>query len=180
VIRIVAKLLEAPLAIRDAAIEPRDAIVVLGSPLTPRGELTPILDERVAAAVALYRSGAGKHVVASGGTTQGAPRAEAEALAEALRAAGIADVIVDARSRTTAENARFTAELLAPLGARTVWLVTQPFHAKRAALLFRRAGLEPRVWHIADSVQYRDRARALRWFVREYGSWVALALRPKR
>jgi uncharacterized SAM-binding protein YcdF (DUF218 family) len=180
VIRFVTKLLELPLALRDTAIEPRDAIVVLGAPLTPRGELTPILDERVAAAAALYRAGAGRFVIASGGTTQGAPRAEAEALADGLRSAGVADVVVENRSLTTAENARFTAELLAARGARTVWLVTQPFHGKRAALLFRRAGLDAKCWHIVDSVQYRDRARALRWIVREYGSWGVLAVRRRR
>ncbi|HEY5922649.1 MAG TPA: YdcF family protein [Kofleriaceae bacterium] len=179
-IGLVAKLLEAPLAVRDVAAAPRDAIVVLGAPLSPRGELTPILDERVAAAAALYRAGGGRHVVASGGTTHGAPRAEAAALAAGLRAAGIRDVLVEDQSLTTAQNARFTAELLAPLGVRTIWLVTQPFHGKRAALLFRRAGLEPQLWHIADSVQYRDRKRAVRWLLREYGSWAALAVGLRR
>jgi uncharacterized SAM-binding protein YcdF (DUF218 family) len=180
VIGFVTKLLERPLAVEDAPVEPRDAIVVLGAPLAPRGELTQILDERIAAAAALYHAGAGRYVVASGGTTQGAPRAEADAIAEGLRAADVADVLVENRSLTTAENARFTAELLASHGARTVWLVTQPFHAKRAALLFRRAGLDARSWHIADSVQYRDRRRALRWIVREYASWAMLAVRRSR
>jgi uncharacterized SAM-binding protein YcdF (DUF218 family) len=180
VIGFITNLLERPLAITSTAVEARDAIVVLGAPLSPRGELTAILDERVAAAAALYRAGAGRYVVASGGTTQGARRAEADAIAEGLRGAGVADVVVENRSLTTAENARFTAELLAARGARTVWLVTQPFHAKRAALLFRRAGVDARSWHIADSVQYRDRRRALRWIVREYGAWVTLAARRKR
>ncbi|HEY5949237.1 MAG TPA: YdcF family protein [Kofleriaceae bacterium] len=179
-IGLVAKLLEAPLAIADSPVARRDAIVVLGAPLTPAGELTPILDERVAAAVALYRAVGADYVVASGGTTQGAPRAEADALAAGLRAAGIPEVLVEARSLTTAQNARFTAELLAPLGVRTLWIVTQPFHARRAALLFRRAGFDARAWHITDSVQYRDRRRALRWLVREYASWAALAARGQR
>ena len=177
---LLARLLEAPLAIRDVPAEPRDAIVVLGAPLGPGGALTPILAERVAAAAALYRAGGAPIVVASGGRTHGAPRAEATALAEALRAAGITEVFVEDRSQSTSENARFVAALLATRDARTVWIVTQPFHGKRAALLFRRAGLEPRVWHIAESVQYRDRARALRWLLREYGSWALLALRHRR
>jgi uncharacterized SAM-binding protein YcdF (DUF218 family) len=175
----IAKLLEAPLAVGDSPVEERDAIVVLGAPLTPAGELSPILEERLAAAVALYRAGGGRYVVASGGTTHGAPRAEADALADGLRAAGIADVLVENRSQTTRDNAVLTAELLAPLGARRVWLITQPFHAKRAALLFERAGLDAKSWHIADSVQYRDRRRALRWLVREYGAWAMLALRKR-
>jgi uncharacterized SAM-binding protein YcdF (DUF218 family) len=174
VIRLVARLLEAPLAIGDSPAEPRDAIVVLGAPLSPRGELTPILAERVAAAAALYHAGGAPLVVASGGVTHGAPRAEADVLAEALRAAGVPDVLVENRSRTTAENARYTAELLAPRGARSVWLVTQPFHSRRAELLFRRAAFDVRAWHIEDSVQYRDRARATRWLMREYAAWAKL------
>ena len=114
-------MLEAPLALRRhtrAEIEPLDAIVVLGSPLTRDGELTHILRERVAAAAALYHAGGAPLVVASGGTTHGAPRAEAEALAEALREAGVADVIVEGESKTTIENARFTAQRLSARGAR--------------------------------------------------------------
>jgi uncharacterized SAM-binding protein YcdF (DUF218 family) len=172
VIDLVARALEAPLHVAHE-LEPHDAIVVLGAPLLPSGALSPILEERVAAAAALLRAGAAPRVVATGGITDGAARAEAAALAEALHAAGVPDVLVEARSRTTAENARFTAELLGA-GAR-VWLVTQPFHGRRAALLFRRAGLEPRVWHIEDSVQYRDRRRALRWLAREYAAWLKLA-----
>lgn len=173
---LVARALEAPLHV-DHALAPLDAIVVLGAPLHPSGRLSSILEERVAAAAALYQAGGAPHVIASGGTTHGAPRAEADALAEGLRAAGVPDVLVESRSRTTLENARFTAELLAPLGARSVWIVTQPFHGRRAAHLFRRCGLEPRVWHIADSLQYRDRKRALRWLVREYAAWGKLLMR---
>ncbi len=179
-LRAVTKLLEVPLTISDAPVAARDAIVVLGAPLTPRGNISPILAERLDAAIALYRAGGARTLVVTGGTTQHAPRAEADALADVLRGAGISNVIVERESRNTAENARFTAALLHPLGVRTVWLVTQPFHAKRAAYLFARAGLEPRVWHIANSMQYHDRSRALRWIVREYGSWALLALHLRR
>lgn len=172
----IARALERPLVV-EHAFEVADAIVVLGAPLGPGGRLTPILEERVAAAAALFQAGAGRHVVATGGVTHGAPRAEADALAEGLTAAGIPDVLVERDALTTVENARFTARMLEPLGARRVWIVTQPFHGRRAALLFRRAGLEPRVHHIADSVQYRDRRRAVRWLVREYASWALLAAR---
>jgi uncharacterized SAM-binding protein YcdF (DUF218 family) len=175
-IELVARVLERPLTVDDA-FEPADAIVVLGAWLAPGGRLTRVLEERVAAAAELWRAGAGKYVVATGGVTHGAPRPEADALAEGLVAAGIPDVLVEREAQTTEENARFTARLLEPLGARRVWLVTQPFHGRRAALLFRRAGLEPRVHHIADSVQYRDRRRAVRWLVREYASWALLAAR---
>jgi uncharacterized SAM-binding protein YcdF (DUF218 family) len=174
VIGLVAKLLEAPLAITDAPVERRDAIVVLGAPLSPSGAITQVLEERIAAAAALFHAGGAPLVVVSGGTTHGASRAEADAIAEALRAAGIANILVENRSRSTAENARFTAALLEPHHAHTVWIVTQPFHGRRAARLFRHAGFDARIWHIDDSVQYRDRKRALRWLVREYAAWCKL------
>ncbi|HUJ63159.1 MAG TPA: YdcF family protein, partial [Kofleriaceae bacterium] len=152
-------------------------IVVLGAPLH-RGALSPIVAERVAAAVALYAAGGARRVVATGGVTRGAPHAEADAIARALVAAGIPEdaLVIEAASRTTADNARLTAAVLVPLGARRVWLVTQPFHARRAVREFRAAGLDPRAWHIADSVQHRDRARAVRWLVREYAAWAKLLL----
>jgi uncharacterized SAM-binding protein YcdF (DUF218 family) len=170
--------LERPLVIKDA---PRtaDAIVVLGAPLGPGDRLSAVLAERVDVAAALWRDGLAPIVVATGGVTTGT-RAEADVIDEALRARGVTDVIVERASRTTAENARFAAALLAPRGVRTVWLVTQPFHGRRAARVFRAAGLEPLVWHIEDSIEYRDRRRALRWVVREYASWGRELLRPKR
>ncbi len=172
-LNLAARALEAPLRIADP-FEPLDAIVVLGAPLRPSGAMSLILEERVAAAAALYHAGGARVMIASGGNTNGAPRAEAEAIAEGLHAAGVPDVITETRSRTTAENARYTAEILAERGARRVWIVTQPFHGRRAARLFRRAGLEPRVWHIEDSLQYRDRRRAVKWLVREYAAWTKL------
>jgi uncharacterized SAM-binding protein YcdF (DUF218 family) len=63
------------------------------------------------------------------------------------------------------------------IGTCAIWLVTQPFHGRRAARLFRSAGFEPHVWHIADSLEYRDRSRAARWVMREYAAWAALLLR---
>lgn len=170
--------LEKPLIVDDP-LAPADAIVVLGAPLR-HDRLSAVLAERVDAAAALFHAGGAPVVVASGGLTAGATIAEADAIADALRARGVTEVLVERASRTTAENARLTAELLRARGARRVWLVTQPFHGRRAARLFRAAGLEPRVWHIANSLQYRDRARALRWVLREYAAWGRLLLRPQR
>ncbi len=174
-----ARVLEGPLVVREP-FRALDAIVVLGAPLGPGGLLTPVLAERAAAAAALWRAGGAPLVVTSGGVTPGAARPEAEVLAEAVRAAGVSEVLVENRSRTTRENARFTWELLRERDARSVWLVTQPFHGRRAARLFRAVGFAAYAWHIEDSLQYRDRAKALRWLVREYAAWAALYVRGSR
>ncbi|HET9623780.1 MAG TPA: YdcF family protein [Kofleriaceae bacterium] len=170
--------LERPLVIREpfAAL---DAIVVLGATLTPDGGATPVLAERIAAAAALWHAGGGGLVVATGGVTRGAPRAEADAIADGLRALGVPDdrVIVERGSRTTHENAVLSRPLLAARGVRSLWLVTQPFHGRRAARLFRAAGFDAHVWHLDDSLEYRDRRRAVRWLVREYAAWARALVR---
>lgn len=169
-------LLEAPLVVRGAVLRPLDAIVVLGAPLAHDALSAPLV-ERVEAAAALWRAGAAPFVVTTGGVTRCATRAEAVVMAEALRARGVSDVVVEDRARTTRENARFTAALLAARGARSAWLVTQPFHGRRAQRLFRAAGIDAHAWHIADSLEYRERARALGWIVREYAAWAKLFAR---
>ncbi len=50
---------------------------------------------------------------------------------------------VDAESRTTSDNARLTAERLLPLDMKTVLLVTDAWHIRRAMPEFERAGLRP-------------------------------------
>jgi uncharacterized SAM-binding protein YcdF (DUF218 family) len=172
----VASLLERPLVIREP-FQPLDAIVVLGATLGPDGTLSPVLAERVAAAAALWHAGGGRFVVASGGLTAGPLRAEADAMADGLRALGVPDVLIERASRNTFENARLTRPILEARGVRSLWIVTQPFHGRRSARLFRRAGFDAHVWHIADSVEYRDRRRAVRWLVREYAAWARLLMR---
>ena len=171
-----AALLERPLVLREP-FQPLDAIVVLGAPLGPGDALTPILAERVAAAAALWRAGGGRLVVATGGITGRAARPEADAIAAALRDRGVPDVVTECASRTTLDNARMSGPLLEARGVRSLWLVTQPYHGRRAARVFRRAGFAAHVWHIDDSLEYRDRSRALGWLVREYASWARLGLR---
>jgi uncharacterized SAM-binding protein YcdF (DUF218 family) len=168
VIRGLARLAGAPLSIRDP-FATLDAIVVLGAPLLPGGRLSEVVAERVRAAAALYLAGGAPIVCATG-------KGEAGPMIAALAALGVpgAALRLEDRARSTAENAACAAALLAP--ARAVWLVTQPFHARRARWHFRRAGLDARVWHIADSVQYERPARALRWIAREYGAFAANAI----
>jgi len=175
----VARLLERPLVIREP-FRALDAIVVLGASLGPGDTLSPVVAERVAAAAALWHAGGGRLVVATGGVTGGASRAEADVMAEALRALGVPEVVAECASRSTLENARLTKPMLDAHGVRSLWIVTQPFHGRRSARLFRRAGFDAHVWHIADSVEYRDRRRALRWLVREYAAWARLLVRRGR
>lgn len=170
------ELATAPLVVaHDVAGERRvaDAAVVLGAPLRADGSLSEVLEERVAAAVELWRAGRVPVVVMTGGRTRGAKIAEAEAMAAAARTQGVPPeaLLVEDTARHTAENAKNVAALLLP-ARRRVWIVTQPFHMRRSLMWFRRVGFDPLGLYLADSVQFRRPFVGLRWVLREYPAWV--------
>jgi uncharacterized SAM-binding protein YcdF (DUF218 family) len=178
-LRAAVRLTAAPLTSLDPP-GPADAVVVLGAPLATDGSLTPQAAERVDAGVAVLRRGLAPVICLVGGHGPAAlagSDAEAEGMARWVRAAGVPEVAirVDRTSVCTHTNALRAADILLPEGRRRVWLVTQPFHTRRAKHYFRRAGFEPLGWRIEGGVQEREPARALRWIAREYAAW-ALAL----
>lgn len=128
-----------------------DAIVVLGGmsdPLTARLEGPEFLDsvDRIIQAERLWRRGKAPIVVISGGSglllQRGEP--EAQTLQRWLLERGLppAAIVVEDRSRNTAENAIETAQIAKQRGWRRVILVTSAFHMYRAERCFRKAGLE--------------------------------------
>jgi len=98
--------------------------------------------ERVRYAARLQRE-TGLPLLVSGGSVF----AEETTLAELMRDALVEDFDVpvrwlEDRSRNTAENAEFTAELLSGEGINAVFLVTDATHMPRAAAAFEAQGLE--------------------------------------
>lgn len=176
--RLIGRILGWPLEVRDG-VEVADAIVVLGAPLRADGTLSGVSEERVKTGVDLWRRGFAPVLVISGGgpgrLLADMPR-EADVMAARARELGIPDAAlrVERESLSTADNARNTARLLLTEGRRRVWLVTQPFHTRRARAWFRRAGLEARSWYADDSIQYRLPRHGLRWVVSEYAAWLRM------
>ncbi|RPJ76752.1 MAG: YdcF family protein [Acidobacteria bacterium] len=86
-------------------------------------------------------------VVASGGIVNPASRArsEADVLAEGLVRLGVprGQIVVEPRSRTTREQAVFSAEILARRGVSRFVLVTTVDHMPRAQAAFRARSLQP-------------------------------------
>jgi uncharacterized SAM-binding protein YcdF (DUF218 family) len=125
-----------------------DVIVVLGGatgPAFPPRQL-PDLNEhadRLWLAALLYEAGKAKHVIASGGDWRDTGRPEAPDMAEVMEDFGVppAAIVRESRSVDTAQNARFSAELMRQNGWRTALLVTSGIHMPRAVLTFRRAGV---------------------------------------
>lgn len=98
--------------------------------------------ERLRYAARLARA-SGLPMAASGGLHYGQPPSEAALMADAMqRDYGLEIRWLEERSRTTWENAAFSAELLQPQGVRRVVLVTQAWHMPRARWCFEQAGFE--------------------------------------
>lgn len=135
----------------DLSIDPSKrpgAIVVLSagfSRLTPeRYPLTvdEVTLERLRAGVRLHKE-TGLPILVTGGRGRGEPTKLADLMQRTLRRDfGVEAKWVEDRSRTTYENALYSAELLKPLGIRSVYIVTQDWHIPRAVAAFAAAGLE--------------------------------------
>jgi uncharacterized SAM-binding protein YcdF (DUF218 family) len=112
-----------------------DAIVVLGC----RGSAA--LTRRLDRGIGLFQEGVAPLLLLSGGGS--GPLPESEHMRRAALARGVpeAALLIDAVSRNTVENARETAQLLSARGLRSVLLVSDKAHLRRAAVLFRLAGL---------------------------------------
>lgn len=125
-----------------------EVIVVLGSgreeadPAWGSDQPSVTAIERLRYAARLHRA-SGLPVLISGGLHYGEPPSEAGLMADVLqRDFGVATRWREERSRTTWENAQFSAELLREQGIRRVVLVTQAAHMPRSRWCFERAGLE--------------------------------------
>ncbi|WP_022834728.1 YdcF family protein [Salisaeta longa] len=131
-----------------AATPSADAIVVLGGGIAaahpPR--LYPDLNsaaDRVLHAARLYKAGHAPCIIASGGAVPWHQQSEAPAMEIVLQQLGVPprDVILEAESRSTYENAQHTAQLARRTGRDTLLLVTSALHMRRALATFRSTGL---------------------------------------
>ncbi len=140
--------LEAPYG---ALAAPRGDVIVLlgggvggGAPdLSGTGAPSAETWVRIGTAVRLQRT-LGVPVIVSGGTVFPGKSAEAPVIARILVDLGVpaGQVIPEAGSRDTRENARYTAEIARRAAYRNPVLVTSAYHMRRAVASFRRAGLE--------------------------------------
>lgn len=157
---------------RAVEASPRDAIVVLGARVLPDGTPSEALVARVEHAVKLFHQGLAPRLVFSGG---GATATSEAVIARDLAlAAGVPEraCLLEPKSGSTFENATRSAALLAPLGFTRVFVVTDDFHAWRAAAHFRRAGFEVAVAPVRRALSTSSR---LWWTLREV---VAVLRRP--
>ncbi len=130
-----------------------DAVVVLGGMVDgPASRASGEVEfdaqvDRVLRAFELLRAGRARSVLLSAGLVEPQPGdvPEADRLAGKLVQWGIppAQVVVEASSRNTRENAIESSRIAAARGWRTLLVVTSAAHAPRALGCFRAVGLEP-------------------------------------
>lgn len=145
---------------RIAARPGVDFVVVLGSGLI-RGRVPPLLAARLDKAMSLrdeeIRGGGAPVLITSGGQGADEPVAEADAMADYLVAHGVPEDMLrrETLSTTTLENLSNSRTIMAEHAAdyRCV-VVTNDFHAFRAALMSRRAGLNGHVLGAATARYY--------------------------
>lgn len=163
-----------------------DFIVTLGSGLIGN-RVPPLLAGRIDRALQILRSeqAAGRNpvLVMSGGQGRDELTSEASAMGQYAVGKGLAtqSLLLEQRSRTTAENLRYTHELVRAdprLGPDATGLaVTSSYHAMRAAILARRLGLPVQVAG-APTAGYFWPSAVLREFVavlRETLRWQLIA-----
>ncbi len=129
---------ETPLALKLNPVGTR--IVVLGAGLNRNGTMKPVLISRLKAALSLARSYPTAGIITTGGLPKGG-HTEAQAMRKWLIANGVWSwrLATENRSRSTVENARYTARMLAAGRATGAVVVTSPNHLKRAMIDFRSA-----------------------------------------
>ena len=102
----------------------------------------------------------GLPLLLTGGPVEGHNASHAEVMAKSLeRVYKIKAQLLEKKSRTTLENALFSADLLAHEGVKKILLVTQSYHMKRSTLLFEHAGFEV----IPAPTQLSDRYELNNW-----------------
>lgn len=121
---------------------PADAAVVLGAAVWTNA-VSPVFKERINHAISLYQRGRVRKLIFTGG--QGNPGEPTEASAARIYAlqSGVSpsDILIEDKSRTTYENIVNAKQLADAHGIRTVLIVSDPLHMKRAITMARDAGL---------------------------------------
>jgi uncharacterized SAM-binding protein YcdF (DUF218 family) len=134
---------------RAISVTPQaDAIVVLGGAtrgdthMGTLGDLNQQAD-RLVHATELYKAQRAPLLLLTGGAQAG-ERPEADLMRELLMVMGVPQraMLLERSSRTTFENAAYSAPLLQARGIRRILLVTSAFHMRRARALFEERGFE--------------------------------------
>lgn len=115
-----------------------DVLIVLGSGLRRDGSPGDALRRRSIRAAELWSQGVAPYILCTGGQSEGQRRSEAEACREVLMANRVAGeaIYLEEQSRSTEENAIYSAEMMQARGWQDAVVVTDAFHLLRANWIF--------------------------------------------
>lgn len=118
-----------------------DAIIVAGCRVKPDGSPSLALQRRTRKAVELWRQGLAPRVVFTGGVGESSV-SEARAASDYAESIGLPEgaVLLEERSTSTEENAKFSTSVIDP--ASRVVVVTDTYHVFRAERVFGRVFAE--------------------------------------
>jgi uncharacterized SAM-binding protein YcdF (DUF218 family) len=120
-----------------------DAAVVLGAAVW--GERpSPVFRERINHAVTLYRAGRVRKIIFTGAPDSGNEPSESRAAKIYAVNAGVPerDILIEEKSRTTEENLTYALALSRSHGLKTLLIVSDPLHMKRAMMIARDIGMD--------------------------------------
>jgi uncharacterized SAM-binding protein YcdF (DUF218 family) len=138
---------------KGAAPVPADAGIVLGASLWDN-KPSPGLQERLDLGLKLYRSGAFKSFIVTGGLdTNGATITEAEGMREYLLSQGVPQeaIVLDPLARNTYENLLNSRQIMQDHGWKSAIIVTHSYHGSRAADIARKLDYSPIQVSVMDS-----------------------------
>jgi uncharacterized SAM-binding protein YcdF (DUF218 family) len=142
-----------------------DAIVVLGAGVEPDGTASQTLQERTRHGVRLLQEGVAPLLLTTGGADPGEP-SEARAAGDFALSLGIdaTALVLEEHSKSTWQNAQFSAPLLRARGVKSVVVVSDPYHVWRG-----KKNLEAQGFVVTASASP---------YLEERFGWLAYGLRP--
>ncbi len=122
-----------------------DAAVVLGAAVWG-DRPSPVFRERINHAVTLYREGRVRKIIFTGAPDSGNEPSESLAAMKYAINAGVPvrDILIEEKSRTTEENLTYALVLSREHGLKTLLVVSDPLHMKRAMMIARDIGMDAR------------------------------------
>jgi uncharacterized SAM-binding protein YcdF (DUF218 family) len=125
-------------------IQPAGAIVVLGGGVLRGGMLNDASLRRTISGIELYKANLAPFIIFSGPTRDVPANSEAALRKRVAVNVGVPEnaIIKEERAHTTEEESTYISQALQGRNIKTILLVTESLHMRRATYLFERAGME--------------------------------------